>query len=251
MRLCPAAAEAMLVEERGTRLAATRSANAISQLPKDWKLDSYEHARRCLTTLAPGHWTEGHIVGLVMQATQFAHDPAAAYQPPNVPECVSVLAGAVLLPDQLLDTWPVRNKALHAACNCEELSLHPVSLSVVDSLYPAAYDKYRASQEPWGVVASPSAYVVDLQLFLLSLLAPAVLAVLVPSTYLTHAPRGRVDALRRLVAAGRVGSVKCPRPVDYYGVASVWVCVFKDAKERQVKGHGVADLELPQAESAE
>ena len=95
MRVRPSAVEPMLATQSAGRVAAVRAATAVSQLPKEWKLGTYEHARRCLTTLAPGHWTEGHVVGLVMQATQFASEPAASYHPPNPSECVSALADAV------------------------------------------------------------------------------------------------------------------------------------------------------------
>jgi len=237
----------MLVAPEGVRVAAVRAANAVSQLPKEWKLDTYEHARRCLTTLAPGHWAEGHVVGLIMQATQFASEPAAAYSPPNPRECVSALAVAVQLPELLLDPWPVQCEGLHAAWRTEEFEVQHVCTKPVEALQPAAYSTWRAGKEPWTVVTSPSAYVSDLLLFLVSLMAPTVLAVLVPTTFVSHAPKGRTDALRRLVAAGRVGCVKCPKSDERFGVGSLWVVVFKDAPTMKVHGFGVSALDLPAA----
>ena len=247
MRVRPSAVESMLAVQPAARVAAVKAISAVSQLPKEWKLDTYEHARRCLTTLAPGHWTEGHVVGLVMQATQFASEPAAAYQPPNPAECVNALAESVQLQETLLDPWPVQNEGMQALWRTEELTVQPVSTKPVEALRPSAYKAWQAGPEPWTVATSPSVYVVDLVLFLVSLMAPTVLAVLVPATYVTHAPKGRVEALRRLSAAGRVGCVKCPKSEECFSVDSLWICVFKDAPTMRVYGFGVSVLELPAA----
>ncbi len=158
-----------------------------------------------------------------------------------------MLARAVQLPEVLLDPWPVQNEGLKAAWRSEEFMMQPISAKPVEALHPAAYDAWRTGKEPWAVVTSPSAYVADLLLFLVSLLAPTVLAVLVPTTFLTHAPKGRMDALERLNAAGRVGCVECPITDDGFGIGSVWVCVFQDAPTMKVHGFGVSVLKLPAA----
>ena len=76
-------------------VAAMLPARTPQQLPPKWLLDTYEHARRCLTTLAPSYWTEGHVTGLLMQTTMFKDQPSSAYMPSNVSECVSSLVQSV------------------------------------------------------------------------------------------------------------------------------------------------------------
>ena len=243
MRLRPSAVEQLLVPAESARVAAVKPVTVTSQLPPRWLLDTYEHARRCLTSLAPGFWTEGHVIGLVMQADMFAGQPATSYQPADIRGCVHALSAAVDLPEQALDPWAVNNQGLQAALLRERVQLSPVASTPAEALYPEPYETLRKAGKPWSVVSSPSAYVVDLLVFLLSLYTPVMVAVLVPRTYLTHAPRARADALHRLEIAQRVVTVGCPVSGAHESVGSVWVVVFgnESVKRARVLGE-VGDL---------
>ena len=226
MLLRPSAVEKALAPAEAARVSSIKPATTTSQLPPKWLLDTYEHARRCLTALAPGFWTEGHVIGLLMQADMFAGQPASSYQPADIPGCVSALVRAVVLPDHVLDPWPVNSQALRAALRSDAVRQSPVTSTPAAALYPEPYEALRKAGKPWGVVTSPSAYVVDILLFLVSLFLPVVLAVLVPRTFLTHAPKARADALRRYEAAGKLVTVGCPAAAVHESVGSVWIVVF-------------------------
>ena len=91
-------------------------------------------------------------------------------------------------------------------------------------------------------MTSPSAYVADLLLFLIALFTPDVLAVLVPQTYLTHAPTARLAALHRYEAAGKLATVLCPTS-ERELVGGVWVLIFGNAAEKEARVSGtVGDL---------
>jgi len=234
----PSAIASMLAP--AARIAAAKPVTAVSQLPARWSLDTYEHARRCLTSLAPGFWTEGHVIGLVMQADMFANQPATSYQPADMLGCVGTLVRAVAVPRQVVDLWPVDSHAMQAALRSYGISQQPAAATPAAALHPGPYESHRQAKEPWGVVTSPSAYVIDLLLLLIALFSPTVLAVLVPQTYLTHAPSARVTALRRYESAGRLVTIQCPATGAEL-VGGVWVVIFGTKGDRASMVQGATE----------
>ena len=92
---------------------------------------------------------------------------------------------------------------------------------------------------------SPSGHVCDMVLFLGALFMPAVLIVLVPSTYHTHAPAARSAALGKLGRVGRMVVLPCPAEGDGVLVQSAWIVVFKDAATKvQVLSPNASVFEL-------
>jgi hypothetical protein len=223
-------AVAQLVEgDAAPPVAAVTPARTPQQLPPKWLLDTYEHARRCLTTLAPGYWTEGHVTGLLMQATLHRDNPALAYMPSNIVECVSVLFQSVRLPPLVTNLWPAGSSGLSVALKSRGVSLVESASSTVASLYPTFYGLCDRDSV---LVGCPSGHTSDLILFLAALHPHALTAVLVPMAYHLHAPPARTAALGRLARSGRMCTVPCPPCGDMRLVQSEWVLVFRDPAVR-------------------
>lgn len=114
-RLTLSAMTQLIEGEAAPPVAAIIPARVPSQLPPKWLLDTYEHVRRCLTTLAPGYWTEGHVTSLLMQATMHRDAPASAYMPSNIVECVNALVRAIRLPSIVKSLWAAGSTGLSVA----------------------------------------------------------------------------------------------------------------------------------------
>ena len=229
-RFTAEAIESLLVTT-SSMAAAQKPATSISDLPADWTMSTYESARKCLTSLAPGHWTEGHIIGFMMQATMFAHDPAPAYSPSDVQSCVSVLFESVRAPSQCVDPWPVQNAAMHNALQARGVRVLPIHEDAIQAFNPVTYRTLQSGGKLDWIIGSPSPYVTDLVLFLSSLFVPVCVALLVPSTYITQAPTGRQNAVSKLQQQGRLCTVMCVSG-EHQIVASTWVLVFGSAQVR-------------------
>jgi hypothetical protein len=229
-RFTHGAVESLLLPTDGPRLAAVIACSDPAQLPSKWLLDTYEHARRCLTSLAPGHWTEGHITGLLMQANMFSASPALCYHPANLQACVTHLARAVSLPPAVRNLWDSGSAGLRDALGALGTTLQPASPDLLAPLYPAFYERVPGGVHNTFFVGSPSGHVCDMILLLCALFAPPMMAVLVPSTYHTHAPTARSAALGKLGSSGRVCVLPCPSELEGANqlVQSAWIVVFKD-----------------------
>ena len=228
-RLTHGAVESLLLPQSGPVIAAMIPASTPQQLPPKWLLDSYEHVRRCLTTLAPGHWTEGHITGILMQASMFATEPADSYQPADLLSCVSYLSSQVTLPMSVTNLWPYGSSGLRDALCGVGVDLKYDSNDPIAALFPAFYAGVLGGVQTSVFVGCPSGHVCDLILFLGALFAPAMLAVLVPATYHTHAPSARSAALGRIARADRACVLPCPNASDIQLTQSVWILVFRNA----------------------
>ena len=211
--------------------AAVHPAVSPKHLPARWLLDTYDHVRKCLTTLAPGYWTEGHVTGLLMQTTLFSTSPALSYQPANASECVRLLVQSVVLPSEVTDVWPTGSQWLQDALRTQHVTVqHPGS--ALAGLSPACYVELSGkpvSNQVRVFVGSPSVHVTDMVLLLGALHLPDMIAVLVPTTYHTHAPPARSAALSRFGDAGRMVVLPCPLGDGDILVHSAWILVFKDS----------------------
>ena len=228
LRLTYGAVETLLLPLAGAVVAAVNPATTPRGLPHKWLLDTYEHARRCLTTLAPGHWTEGHVTGLLMQVNLFPAEPALGYQPANLQACVDRLVQSVSLPANVANLWPSGSAGLGTALGVHGHTLRDRGTGPLASLAPAFYEECTALIRGMVFVGSPSVYVCDMILFLCALFMPAMLVVLVPSTYHTHAPAARSTALGRLGREGRMIVLPCPAEGDKGLAKSAWIVVFRD-----------------------
>ena len=227
-RLTHSAVESLLLPADGPRIAALVPCTNPQQLPPKWLLDSYDHVRRCLTSLAPGHWTEGHVTGLLMQVSLFPAAPAACYHPADLQACVSHLAKAVALPSTVRNLWDSGSAGLREALGVHCTTLLPAGPHPLAPLYPIFYEQVPGGVQNTIFVGSPSGHVCDMILLLCALFAPPMMAVLVPSTYHTHAPTARSAALGKLGRSGRVCVLPCPAEGTSQIVQSAWIIVFKD-----------------------
>jgi hypothetical protein len=187
-------------------------------------------------SIAPGAWTTGHITGLWAQATMFADSPASAFSPPNLPDCVNTLVDAVRLPMHAYHAWPVNASMLVTHLQQHHVALEPLADRAVGALYPDAYR--TATQSPRWLIGSPSPHVLDMILFLAVMFPFAGIALLTPTTYVTHAPRPRSDGLVRLNDKGRLAYVYNPLPNES-PTPSMWLVIFPDSGTRSkfLQGH--------------
>ena len=226
MSLSPSAVAILLEGVSVPHVSALLPARTPQQLPPRWLLDTYEHVRRCLTTLAPGYWTEGHITGLLMQATLFQNEPAPAYEPSNLPECVSRLVESVFLPATVRNLWSPSSSGLEVALTARGVKLLNPELGPLSPLYP---EYYNSVSRDTVFVGCPSGHVVDLVMFLSAVHSHALTAVLVPTAYHLHAPAARTAALGRLARMERLCAVPCVPCGASRLVKSEWVLIFRDA----------------------
>ena len=107
-------------------------------------------------------------------------------------------------------------------------TLLPAGPHPLAPLYPIFYEQVPGGVQNTIFVGSPSGHVCDMILLLCALFAPPMMAVLVPSTYHTHAPTARSAALGKLGRSGRVCVLPCPAEGTSQIVQSAWIIVFKD-----------------------
>ena len=138
-RLTLSAVTQLIEGDAAPPVSAIVPARSPAQLPTRWLIDTYEHARRCLTTLAPGYWTEGHITGLLMQATLHRDQPSLAYMPSNIAEVVSRLVSAVRLPSTVINLWTAGSAGLSMALRVHGVSTTDTTTNHIAPMYPSFY----------------------------------------------------------------------------------------------------------------
>ncbi len=69
-------------------------------------------------------------VGALMKATMLKDEPAVAYLPDNVSECVSCLVQSICLPPCVTNLWPADSAGLSVAANVDDVSVSESELGL-------------------------------------------------------------------------------------------------------------------------
>ena len=129
-----------------------------------------------------------------------------------------------------VDPWPHPTQPLGVSVRMllPHFIVAPLSHGpVVDHLHAGPYRAASTSGALSCVLTAPSAYAADLVVGLSAMFATRAVFVLVPLTFVSHAPGGRRAFLTRLSSAGRLRIV-LGVPVTPGTVQMTWLCIFAD-----------------------
>jgi hypothetical protein len=198
---------------------------APHQLPDRFDLTTTAAARRAVTSLMPGDWSIGYMHALVA-----LHEGMEPQGPPNAGVQLPYLVQAVALEavPGAVDPWPHTTEPLSLSLGqlAPQFVLAPLSGGpLVDHLHPGPYHAASRINALTCILTAPSIHAADLVLGLSAAFASRAVFMLVPLTYVSHAPGGRRLYLTRLSQAGRLRIV-LGLPVAPGTVQMTWLCVF-------------------------
>jgi hypothetical protein len=184
-------------------------------------------ARKVLSTLMPGHWHIGYAHALMAAAVGIN-----MAGPEDAPVQVSWLVKAVDFSHISSTTvvWQDKNALLSSTLQSHAQHLAIAHLTNSDAhwhLHPSPYQSAQEARELDTIISAPSRHVTDIILALSCMFARLAVFILVPITYISHAPAARYQYLGLLRSTNRM-SIIMAQPVAPGAVQHVWLCVFKD-----------------------
>jgi hypothetical protein len=201
------------------------AATPTGELPAHFDYSTKAAARLSLSQLMPGHWNDGYLHAMVASPLM-----EASSGPADAPQHLSYLLDAedMSAVSSVTDPWPLAPGVL--AGGVSHFMPHVTyalltNQSPLEHLHPWPYKAAAEAGKLAWVLSAPCTWVLDPVVALSAAYATQGAFLLVPITYITHAPGARQTFLRQLAAADRLGIVTC-RGVTPGAVQLVWLCLF-------------------------
>jgi hypothetical protein len=200
-------------------------ATPAEELPDRFDYSTKAAARQSLAQLMPGHWNDGYLHAMVASPLM-----EASGGPPDAPEHLPYLLDAedMSAVSSIVDPWGLAPGVLAGGVShfLPHASYSPLTnQSPLEHLHPWPYKAAAQSGRLAWILSAPCTWVLDPVVGLSATYATQGAFLLVPITYITHAPAARQTFLRQLAASDRLGLVTC-RGVTPGTVQMVWLCIF-------------------------
>jgi hypothetical protein len=203
---------------------------AAMELPEVVDYSTETAARSVLNTLMPGHWHTGYANALMAASKMDIAGPA------GTAEHVGRLLEAVDLSRygslSIVGTELTEPIATRLEAGCAHMDARILTNEGLEwHLHPGPYRAARKANKLGVIIAAPSQHVIDIVVALSCMYAMHLACILVPVTYISHAPAARYQFLAELRSQNRL-SIIMAEPVKPGKIQQAWLCMWSSASDR-------------------